>query len=199
MKKKLLFAAGAALCFACGAGRAQAQSTEPKVAMGAHLVVVTLDDVRTKTLGPGARVAYYFNDYFSLDADLNFFPYDHASAGGEKVQGLFGLKAGKRTEYAGFFVKARPGFMRFAHLNDCPDRTPTSCRAFSETGFAFDLGGVIELYPSRHSFFRIDVGDAMIRLRERTEIEFSVPGGPPRPAGGLLHNFQVSVGAGVRF
>jgi hypothetical protein len=57
-----------------------------------------------------------------------------------------------------------------------------------------DVGGVLEYYPSPHTFMRIDAGDTIIyfgsaRLFNRVNPD----------ALGTIHNFQPGVGFGFRF
>ncbi len=66
----------------------------------------------------------------------------------------------------------------------CPPQ-PTS--SVNRTEPAFDLGGVIELYPSRRVVVRVDAGDTIIRFNRNG-------------VGDLIsHNFQLSTGVGFRF
>ena len=58
------------------------------------------------------------------------------------------------------------------------------------TEFAFDLGGVLEFYPSARTVARIDAGDTMIRHRSS-----AVP--PCQEC--TTHNFSSRFGVGVRF
>src|SRR5258705_8437879 len=101
--------------------------------------------------GFGGRFGYNISKYFTLEAEGNFFPRDRDFDGGRKIQGLFGVKAGKRFEKFGVFGKARPGFIRFKRGNyvfgtgGCPTvfPPPLAClQPVARTNFAFDLGGV---------------------------------------------------------
>ena len=144
-----------------------------------------------------------------------------AFKGGHKLEGLFGVKAGKHFDKVGIFGKARPGFLR-AGKGDIRPRSNVACIAMvtifpppigcfetiSKSSFAFDLGGVVEVYPSKRMLIRFDAGDTIIRLGER-----NVPGvlnpGPGvlaptfltvvRVPAATTHNFQASVGIGFRF
>src|SRR5260370_40452999 len=71
--------------------------------------------------------------------------------GGRKTEGLFGVKLGARTKRVGVFGKVRPGFVHFSNFGRpgivCTDRCPPQPPPnFSETDFALDVGGVVELY-----------------------------------------------------
>lgn len=166
-------------------------------------------------LGFGGRVGYNFNRHAGVEAELNFFPEDDLGDGGRKIQGLFGVKAGRRFERAGLFAKARPGFLRSSRgdLGRSPDRPciaifppPAACFDDADplTSFAFDVGGVLELYPTRRTIIRFDAGDTILRHGERGVLVNPPSGDPLRGvvlpvAAETTHNFQASVGVGFRF
>ena len=244
MRRKMLFTIAAAIfSLSLNTGRAYAQADESlKVELGGQFSVLNVSNGRasvTRVLpclippcpivtstsegrqtepGFGARLGYHLTENFALEAEGNFFPRERELGGGRKSQALFGLKAGKRFEQVGLFVKARPGFVHFS-AGDLQPRRDVACIAvvpppagcFEATGrtdFAFDVGGVFEYYPSRRTLIRFDAGDTIIRMGEhRVPIPIgSAPGsGAPVPAVvGLApsetsHNFQGSVGFGIRF
>ena len=161
--------------------------------------------------GFGGRFGYQLSKYFTLEAEGNFFPRDRDLDGGRKVQALFGVKAGKRFEKFGVFAKARPGIIRYERgdyvfgsgvcLAVFPP--PLGCfRPVARTNFAFDLGGVIELYPSKRTIIRFDAGDTIVHLPTRNTAAFQTNGSflvvvssPPE----TKHNLQAGVGVGFRF
>ncbi len=124
-----------------------------------------------------------------------------------------GIKAGKRLDKVGIFAKARPGFI-YASKGDLQPRANTACIAIfpppagcsetiSKTSPAFDLGGVVEVYPTKRTIVRFDVGDTIIRLGERN-VSGSFNLFPSfvtvlRVPAETTHNFQASIGIGVRF
>jgi hypothetical protein len=73
------------------------------------------------------------------------------------------------------------------------------------TNFAFDLGGVLEFYPSKRIVTRFDAGDTLIKYRRRdSNIPLFDPFGgvtlfPFTVPGETRHNFQFSAGVGFRF
>src|SRR4051812_5773934 len=83
---------------------AHAQSLDKKAEVGGQVTVVTANP-EGGSVGLGGRVGYNINDNFALEGEVNAFP--DASA----VEGLFGLKAGVRSDRAGIFAKVRPGFL----------------------------------------------------------------------------------------
>lgn len=127
-----------------------------------------------------------------LDVAANVFPEDHPIIG-RQTQFLAGLRSGVRMGKVGLFGRMRPGLVHFSERFLAPDITciaifppPEAC-LIDATNFALDLGGIVELYPSRSTIVRIDVGDTLIRFN-RSELD---------PA--WKHNFQFAAGAGVRF
>ena len=138
---------------------------------------------------------------------MSYFPRDGFLEGGRKTQGLFGVRVGKRFEHVGVYAKARPGFLRLSRGEFrrrpgvvCVVPSPVCYESRPTTSFAFDAGGVVELYPSRQTFVRFDAGDTMVRTKQRLA--------PARTGGGVFvidvegettHNFQGGVGFGFRF
>jgi len=193
--------------------RAQSQAAKddpPRLEVGVHFSALTLtpsDFYRTE-VGFGGRFTANLNDHVALEAETTFFPNSGRSgerrATGRAVQGLFGVKAGRRWEKFGLFAKARPGFVSFSRgrLVADPAQSASPFIVLDEeraTHFAADVGGVLELYVTRRWMARFDVGDTMIRYGEQN---VSVPGLPPTffllPKE-LRHNLQVSAGIGLRF
>ena len=170
-----------------------AQSSVSPIEVGGQLAVIDLrDSIGEKPLGVGGRFTYNFTDEVSFDTEVNYF--STAEVDLNRTQGLFGVKAGKRfgNPSVGVFAKARPGFMRFHG-----DREPGVSVA-GTTKFALDLGGVVELYPSKRFIVRIDVGDTMIFYGGETIRRLSLPGGPQEQLG-TSHNLQMGIGIGFRF
>ena len=166
--------------------KALAQHNAPKVDVGAQFSVIRFRDLDTTDAGVGGRITYNITDLIALEGEVNFFPRNGTDffESGRKTQALFGIKTGFRSSGAGIFAKVRPGFIHFSRDFD----------GFSDghTDFALDVGSVIELYPSKRTLVRFDVGDTIIRFGDRI--------GPLGPIGGFTsHNFQFSAGFGVRF
>jgi hypothetical protein len=191
MRKMFFFVlAAAAMLLMVPAQNAQAQSETPKVEIGAHYTLLRLRDLDTTDHGVGGRVTFNLADSFGVEGELNFFPQKRSDslipllADSTRTQGLFGVKYGMRSEKAGIFGKFRPGFIRFG------EATPiTGITTPSITQFAFDFGGVFELYPSRSVALRFDVGDTVIRFSN------------PRLVSDTFYsnNLQISTGVAFRF
>lgn len=190
----------------------RAQSTEHKFEVGGQFSLLNRSSTSPGTVfsnffpnapGFGGRVGYLPSRFWSVEAELNFFPEqddDFGIIGGAKTQGLFGVKAGPRFEKFGVFGKVRPGFIRFQRVLDCPEGTISSCNDDGKTKFALDLGGVVEYYPTERTAVRVDFGDTVIWHGSVTLLPFfpEVPS-PIRVRHGTTNNFQFSAGFSFRF
>jgi hypothetical protein len=189
MRKMIHFVLFMAALLIVAAQNAQAQSTSetPKVEIGGHYTFLRFSDFGTITdNGVGGRVTYNLSDNFGLETEFNFFPEERANLanlttldGSRRMQGLFGAKYGVRSEKFGVFGKLRPGFIRFGEGDVIPGS--------SATEFALDIGGVLELYPTRPVALRFDIGNTLIR--------FGSLGGD----GFTSNNLQISTGVAFRF
>ena len=170
-----------------------------------------LNDLFPRTeLGGGGRLSYKLNRHLAVEAELNFFPRDYRKVrsnftGGRMTEGLFGLKAGLRKNKFGIFGKVRPGFessssaeiARFPNGNGPDPRNPFGFRDIRATQFALDAGGVFELYPSRRTILRFDVGDTIVRY---PGIQFTqIPSGAVEEKTLYHSKLQFSAGFGFRF
>lgn len=131
--------------------------------------------------GAGGRFTYNLNNYIAFDGDVNFFLPDEGPP--YATQGLFGIRAGKHTKHLGIFAKARPGFQTNFVIN-----------GREQVRFALDVGGIAEFYPNRHVVLRFDAGDVVIPFGNNV-----VGYGLLAQRLGNTHNFQYSLGVGVRF
>lgn len=220
MKKyEIMFLAAATLfLFGNKEARAQTQDELPKFEIGAQFSSLSINrsfETRTEP-GFGGRFTVNLTDNFALEAEGNIFPRDERfgslRTGGRAVQGLMGVKIGKRYQKFGIFGKARPGLISFNRgKNELTLATPSDpfsqiiIRSERLTHFAADLGGVLEFYPSRRIVTRLDFGDTIIRYGQTTtNVLISTPGGgltstPLTAPGDTRHNFQFSAGIGFRF
>lgn len=196
-------------------GAASVLTVAPCINPPCPLVPITAGGRQTEP-GGGARVGYSPNRYVTVEGEVNFFPRERELRdlevnGGRKLQGLFGVKVGRRYERVGLFVKARPGFVNFAE-GDLEQRPDTGCIAVfppplscfepeARTDFAFDVGGVLELYPSARTVIRFDAGDTVLRTAaHRVPVGVAAFGGVAVTVpSATTHNFQGGVGFGFRF
>ncbi len=195
----------------------------PPDGSGAALVFITTGSgfpraFRTEP-GVGGRFSVNLTPDLALETQADIYPNDDGSrtsfTGGRTFQLVAGVKAGKRFDRFGVFGKARPGFVRFSRVLGDDRILPTggtggvplsaSDDTAKATAFAFDLGGVLEFYPSRRIVTRFDIGDTVIRYPDRTRNVFGVTAlSPAVPVpvtfeGETKHNFQFSAGIGFRF
>jgi Outer membrane protein beta-barrel domain len=175
----MLMAATALLTLTSVLAQAQIRNDTPKFEIGGQFVVTRLSDLDDTNTGGGGRLTYNFTDNIAIEGELNYFPQDLGLiASTSSYQGLFGVKTGIRSERAGIFGKIRPGFTRF-------DR---AAPLTTSTQFTFDLGGVLELYPSRSTVVRFDLGDTIVNFGS----DIATPSF-------TSHNLQFGIGFGFRF
>lgn len=220
MKKQLIIGIILMLGLFAHSGEAGAQSKNtqsdelPKYEIGGHFSSLTLDSSTTEP-GLGIRFTYNATKNIALEAEGNIFPHNARSRsfrnGGRATEGLFGVKIGKRYERFGIFAKARPGLISFTRgrfdvvPNNDGSSFPFDFRTERLTHLAFDVGGVLEFYPSRRIVTRFDVGDTIIRYGDTTVPTIFGPSGGPfiiqqsTIPGETKHNFQFTAGVGFRF
>jgi hypothetical protein len=182
---------------------------------------IVLSKNRKTQPGFGGRIGYNLNANVAVEAELNIFPGADSFSEPEEfkdgyfLEGLFGVKVGKRFQKVGIFGKARPGFL-YASKGDLEPRPGVGCIAIfpppvgcfqttSQNSFALDVGGVVEVYPTARTVVRFDFGDTIVRLSERNvSATFNRGVSIPRLAvwripAETTHNFQGSIGMGFRF
>ena len=154
--------------------------------VGVQLTGVHLHKIDEGAFGIGARFHYNLTPLIASDLEVTHYPENSSGNFGETTV-LFGVRAGKRFDRFGAFLKGRPGFIHFGGEYFASRMEP-------KTHLMFDLGGILEYYPSPHTFVRIEGGDTVIyfggtRLNNRPN---------PDPLG-TIHNFQSGAGFGFRF
>jgi hypothetical protein len=183
---------------------AHAQTFQPGFEVGGQAVMARLgsDDALVST-GVSGRLTFDFSRWIALDGEFSFFPKDdlhHRFADlspvsglvyhRDRIEGLAGIKAGYRADRFGVFAKARPGFSRLLDKGIGCDGDVCVLilvpRPEYHTEFAFDLGGVVEFYPSSRLVARFDLSDVMVSENERA----------PRAS---THNLTSRLGIGFRF
>jgi hypothetical protein len=163
-----------------------------------------LDAVRNEP-GFGGFASYRLLRFFYADSSLQFYPRGSKSIafqdGGRIFQGLFGIKGGITRNRISIFGKARPGLMVSTDTVTGFAATPASPSALL-TGpfstFVLDLGGIVEIYATRRTFVRLDVGDTHLYFPDKT---VTLANGKPATisGGSYQHTMQYSVGYGWRF
>lgn len=180
----------------------------PRFEIGAQFTSLSANPSR---VGVGGRFTININRNFALEAEGNVFP--GKKFDGRAVQGLFGVKIGKRYEKFGIFAKARPGvfyqiqgrYNLVPRFNADPGTSfPFDYQTRSQTSFALDAGGVVEFYPTKKIVTRFDFGDTIIVTPPRSvDSVFLENNGyvlrSIRLSTRTTHNFQFSAGVGYRF
>ena len=174
---------------------ARAQEKTPKYEAGIHYAALNVTEKSDKDSGVGVRFTYNLNDYIGLEAETTQFQQTREGGGDNEIQGLFGVRAGKRTKRYGLFAKVRPGLTRFYLLGTTPG--PNSFEQ-GHTRFTVDVGGVFEYYLHRHAAIRVDVGDTMVRFKTG-DFFYQRLDEPMFVQRKLSHNFQINVGFALRF
>lgn len=188
----------------------------PKVEVGAQFSSLSITPPgfggTENATGFGGRVTYNINDHVAVEAEGNFYPTKQSQTyvtGGRAEQMQFGIKVGKRFEKFGVFAKARPGLISFGETLKVTQLVTggniaeivNSFTPERKTHFTTDVGGVLELYPTRRVLVRFDFGDTIIRYGEHDEAFpiFSAFGTIAKAPAEIKHNFQFTGGVSYRF
>jgi hypothetical protein len=192
-----------------------AQDSPGRFELGGNFTAIHFFDTSkigpgVSTIGPGVEGDFNLGRHLALDGAFTWMPGSFPR--GTTTTGLFGVKAGTRTQRFGFFGKVRPGFITFSNV--VRDDTLTfgnggfipnsTLRLASLTQRALDLGGVIEYYPARHWAFRWDFGDTLLFQETGPTLTLVNVGTPPTnqvisTPGRTSSNFQFSTGVHYRF
>jgi hypothetical protein len=183
---------------------ALAQSEPKRFELGAQLAVIKSSEFDAKDVGFGARFSWAPFGLLGLESEINFYPKGFPgrfpfSRG--RVEGFFGATVGPRLGAVRPFAKGRVGFLNvrpasepFACLLIFPP--PLSCAlGAGRTLPAFDVGGGFELFPTRRTFARVEIGDRVLKY----------PGPALARRGAILehaffsHDLRFAAGAGLRF
>jgi hypothetical protein len=147
--------------------------------------------------GIGGWANWNFNKYLGLDGSVLFFPrlvrFADFQQGGRIVQALAGVRSGIRRGHIGVFGKFRPG----VQIYTATSQNLTVPGVTSFTDLAFDVGGLIEVYTSRHTLLRFDAGKTIVYYRGRGII---APNGAPLYVPAFSRStIQLTSGFGFRF
>jgi len=167
MKKIFVTPIFLAICLQIQPSQTFAQSPPqddlPMYEYGVDFTALTINQTQTH-LGIGHRFTINLNRHVALESAAIFF--SECSRCGEVTgtisEGLFGVKAGQRFKKFGIFGKARPGFINYGrgYFELSPTGGtgpfPFSVEVHRQTNFAIDLGGVVEIYPSKRMLLRFD-------------------------------------------
>lgn len=170
-----------------------APEARAQVEVGGHVTRFHLGTFDQATWGIGGRAGLEVLPLVVLEAEASVFPDDDGPTG-SMTQALGGVKFGGRGRWFGLFAKLRPGIVHLGRDVLLPGTaciavfpTPPACLT-NRTNAALDFGSVVEVYPSARAIVRVDLGTTYIWYGSRGDA-------PSRRTG----NFQLSLGAGVRF
>lgn len=197
------------LVLAASGRPAVAQSSTPRLEVGAQVSALRLTDFDAVNSGFGGRVAYDLSRLLTIEGELNLFPSDRVDVRSafppeadirlryirHRFEGFVGPKLGIRRERFGVFGRFQPGFARLTDRGvgcvgeDCARILFLLVRPEYRTEFAWNLGGGVEYYPTARTVARVDLGATMIRHRSFAP--------PCRDC--TSRNFSSRVGFGFRF
>ena len=225
MKTRITLSLLIALTTTIYSPRTHAQQTKSpeelkKVEVGVDFTALMSGSIETHP-GVGARLTYNLNRHLALEGAA-YFSLDNCEycQTGRITQGMFGIKAGQRFKKVGLFVKVRPGVINLSKgifdlvpsgnskpfLNGSFDETPFLLVTHSRTDFAVDVGPVVEIYPKKNFFIRVDTGLLLERVGSRTFHGFQVDPAtgiikpfPIREPGSNIGRVQLITGVGFRF
>jgi hypothetical protein len=185
----------------CSPAVALAQSD--RFELGAQLISANLSPFDQADFGLGARFSWNPVPLAGLESEINFYPRDlpgEVPFSRRRIEGLFGATFGPGFGSLRPFAKARAGFLSFRAATEpfaciLIFPPPPSCQLGDRTLLDYELGGGLELFPSRGLFVRVEVGDRAVRYP-----------GPARDKDGTLHedsffghDLRFAAGAGLRF
>jgi hypothetical protein len=207
MRRSVLLWTPIFFIFIANAG-AQDEDDFPRFEVGVHGTTLNLPAVQEMPGAIGGRFGYNFTEWIGIDSEFNYFPVKDTTQcisvidnrgiripcptgnGGHfgETQMLAGIKTGIRMERIGVFAKLRPGFVHFTDRQHMEYfNNPSKWR------FAFDVGGVVEIYLNRVAAIRIDMGETFINFGGYRSI-----GGYPSQKS-TNHGFQGGIGLMLQF
>lgn len=197
MRNIFLTLAAIALLLSFNISRAHAQTNKqddqntPRFELGGQLYYLGNSDVSDG--GAGGRFTYNFNRYFAFDSEVNASLYVGDETIGVNGALVFaGAKVGRRFNKVGVFAKARPGFTTSFTRHTGPGFFDSE----RVTKPAFDVGAVLEYYPSKRSVVRFDASDVIIGFGDDLIEQVRCP--CPRRLG-TKNSLYLSIGYGFRF
>ncbi len=197
---------------------AVAQET-PHLEIGGGLTV--LNHGRQANVGPSFTGVYNTTRYLSLEGSFSWFPTENGFSFANPflagmpdsetaaVEGLFGAKAGYRTNKFGVFFKVRPGVISASKtertsgfITNLVGGSVPIQRLGKLTEKALDFGGVFEYYPAKHWAVRADLGNTLIFDEGETIVNVNNVAGTTTTrvfGAGTSGHFQLTTGVHFRF
>jgi hypothetical protein len=153
-------------------GRTDVLFAQEHFQAGAQVTVVSSGEFDDTDVGFGGRFSWYPTSLIGAEAEMNFYPRDlpgRVAFSSGRVEGLFGATVGPRLGRVRPFGRLRPGFVTY---REAPGPIacilifppPLQCTlATGRTVFALDVGGGVELFATRRTSIRFDMGDRLLR------------------------------------
>lgn len=173
------------------AGEATAQ--DHRFDLGGQIAIAGVGRFDTSDIGVGARLGWR-TGVVGVEGEVNAYPGEFpdtaAAFSSSRFEALFGVTIGPRLGIVRPFARVRPGVLRYA---EAPGPIvciaifppPLSCRLAAGQALAvLDVGGGVEIGTGERTFFRLDIGDRIVRY--------------PEP-NALGHDTRVGLGWAVRF
>jgi hypothetical protein len=176
-------------------------SAQERFDASAHIAIARSSEFDAADTGGGGRLSWHPVAPVGAEAEMTFYPAGFPSGSSfsrSRIEGLFGVTVGPRLNHVRPFARLRPGFLVFRGepvvcILIFPP--PLSCElASGRTLFVVDLGGGVELFPTRRALIRVDVGDRVVKYPGP-----SFRNGRATQESFYSHDLRVSAGAGVRF
>jgi hypothetical protein len=183
---------------------AAAQPDATRLQLGGQLAGAVSGEFDSTDVGAGVRFSWHPISLLGAEAEFDFYPADFPRSPAfskSRVEALFGVTVGPRIGRLRPFAKLRPGFVAFraapapfACITIFPP--PLACAlGAGDTVFALDAGGGVEFLPAGRAFFRVDVGDRLMRYPGPAfDRNFTL-----QSNAFFSHDFRFSIGGGVRF
>lgn len=178
LRKAICLVAAFLLVLAPGSAPLRAQSDDAKYELGGHYSLLTSG---YRNSGFGGRFGANLNSYLTAEAEFSDYFQDRFYEGTKRM-GLFGVSLGPRTDSVSLFTKISSGFIHFSNEYDPNCSGIANICTNAQTHFAMDVGGGFELYPNRHTYIRLDIGNLWIHR-----------------SSGSSNELLMTVGAGFRF
>jgi len=181
---------------------AGAQTSDGRGDVSVQLSVRSLHEFDETEAGFGARLSYRFGRWFAADGEVNFFPADAGSPAfsGSRLEGLAGVRVGRRFGRTGVFLALRGGAVHFSEAPEPFHRIaifppPLVCAIGGDTVPSVQVTGGFEAFAGDRWVVRVEAGDQLLR--------YSGPAfAPDREVidkGLWSHNFKATASVGLRF
>lgn len=152
-------------------------------------------------MGPGAFVTYQASDLVDLDGAVSTERHTNGVGspfeGGRITNAMGGVRIGVRTARTGFFFKVRAGALSNSRTLQALNTSPASVTVHRSTVPITEVGGVLEVYATRHLLWRLDGSIARVWFSDTSVVVDGVT--VPNPLPPTTPTIRLSTGVGWRF